>query len=289
MIKPIIYNHKTITSGNVIEQTHYERPVTYGFKLSQKTIDRRKSAQFRKALDFTPEELVEKKIESRKLSMFRAKKKLTRLINSNTRQYLKLDGKEYPPVFLTLTFKEDIRNQKEANELFSLFIKRLNYQTNKTKINTLKYSVVIEFQDKTRNGVIHYHTVFYNLPYTKKEILVQVWDQGFLDVKAIKNIQGLGSYVTKYMSKNFEDPRLDGHKRYFSSRGLIKPKVYAGLTPYEVIRKAIPVNTPTWEKSFNSEKKGLTTKTIFTLRPLKGLKGVLSIEDANKIEPYDIS
>ena len=39
----------------------------------------------------------------------------------------------------------------------------------------------------------------------------------------IENVNNVGAYVCKYMGKNFEDDRLDGKKRYFSSRGLIKP------------------------------------------------------------------
>lgn len=289
MLEPIYYNNKTITSGGVIEQLVYEKQVSKGFKVSQKVIDRRKSAKFRQALDLTPEEIKEKKTVNRKLSMLRAKKNLTRLINSNIYQYFKPNGKPYPPVFLTLTFKEDIRDQKTANELFSLFIKRLNYEVTHSKINTLKYSVVVEFQDKTRNGVIHYHVIFYNLPFIKTDTLSEIWNHGFLKINEVNKSKSISNYVTKYMSKNFEDDRLDGHKRYFSSRGLIKPKTYLGLIPYETVRKIIPTNAKEWQKEYDTEKKGKVLSTIFTLGGKKDFQSLLTEEDRQELRKYDLS
>ena len=222
--KELHFNKKTITYGNIIEQSIYHEGLTHGKKLTPGQLKKRKDAKYKRWLqkiktwDETETATTKK---SRELSMFRAKKKLTRLIDSNIHQYTNFKGKIYPPVFLTLTFKEDIRNQKDGNKLFTLFIKRLNYEINNKKSNTLKYSAVIEFQDKTRGGVIHYHIIFYNLPYIQKAKLETIWDQGFLDIREIKKAKSISKYVTKYMAKNFEDSRFDGHKRYFSSRGLI--------------------------------------------------------------------
>ncbi len=61
---------------------------------------------------------------SRERSLARAKKQLRRLINANAGQY----GREFTTKFLTLTFKENITDPKEANYLFTKFIKRLNYK-----------------------------------------------------------------------------------------------------------------------------------------------------------------
>ena len=288
--KEFHFNKKTITSGNIIEQMIYEKEVTHGKKLTPSQLLKRKNARHKKWL---------KKIatwegepttpESRRLSMYRAKKKLTRLIDSNIYQYANSKGRIYPPVFLTLTFAEDIRNQKQGNLIFSLFIKRLNYEINKEKSNTLKYSVVIEFQDKTREGVIHYHVIFYNLPFIKKEKLDKIWDKGYLNVKEVKKSKSISRYVTKYMAKNFDDTRLDKHKRYFSSRGLIKPRVYLGDIAYEKIRNVIPANTPKWEKDFDTRYKGKITKTIFTLPNKDDLSVYMDQEEFQEIKHYDIS
>lgn len=45
--------------------------------------------------------------------------------------------------------------------------------------------------------------------------------QGFIKINAIDQVDNLGAYVVGgYMSKKLDDPRYDGQKRYFSSRGL---------------------------------------------------------------------
>jgi hypothetical protein len=91
------------------------------------------------------------------------------------------------------------------------------------------------------------------------------------------------------MSKNFEDERLDGHKRYFSSRGLIKPKTYAGNFVYDLIKNAIPKDTPKRERTFSNDWKGKITKTTYILDDKKVLQDILSLENLKKIQHYDIS
>lgn len=285
-----VFNKKTITSGNVIEQVIYQNEVTHGRKLTPKELGQRWKANHKRYLRKIREwDDIETTPENRKLSMFRARKTLTRIIDSNIYQYANSKGKLYPVVFLTLTFKENIRNQKQGNLLFSLFIKRLNYELNRQKTNFLKYSVVIEFQDKTRNGVIHYHAIFYNLPYIKKERLEKIWNEGFINVKKVNDVKNIARYVTKYMAKNFDDARLDGHKRYFSSRGLIKPNIYIGEVAYTKIRESIPPNTTKWEQGFDTKYKGKITKTIFTLPLKESINKILDEKTRRDIQQYDIS
>lgn len=284
------FNKKTITSGHIIEQMNYQRELTHGRKLTPGELGKRAKARhkrwLRKIKTWEGEPTTP---ESRKISMQRAKRTLTRLIDSNIYQYTNSKGRLYPPVFLTLTFAEDIRSQKDGNKLFTQFIKKLNYYLFKEKKNLLKYSVVIEFQDKTRDGVIHYHAIFYNLPYIKKEKLDKIWDRGFLGVKEVKKAKSISRYVTKYMAKNFDDTRLDKHKRYFSSRGLIKPKIFAGNFVYEKIRNILPSTVPIWEKEFETKWKGKITKTIFTLPLKQDLSTLLNQEEYEEINRYDIS
>lgn len=284
------YNQKTVISGNVVEQTTYQRSNTHGRKLTPGEWGRRWTANNKRYLRKIKNwDDIETTLESRKLSMFRAKKNLTCIINTNIYQYKDSYGRYYPPVFLTLTFKEDIRKQKEANKIFTLFIKKLNYEITKEKTNILKYSVVIEFQDKTREGVIHYHAILYNLPFIRKEKLEKLWGKGFLNVKKIDNVKNIARYITKYMAKNFEDTRLDKHKRYFSSRGLIKPNVYIGEFAYQKIREAMPQNAEKWEIEFETKYKGKILKTIFTIPRKDNLVTFIDQNTLQEIKKYEIS
>jgi hypothetical protein len=241
-------NFKIIISGSTIEAYHYkEKGVRYDF-----TKPKGKGEPMDKNL--SPEDELKRKIEIRKISMQRSRSTLRRLVNANAWKWLKSSGKPYLPVFVTLTFKEDVRDTKISNKIFSKFIKRFNYYiTDGNKKGFLKYVVVIEFQDFSRDGVVHYHIVFFNMKKVWKDTIFEIWEQGIVDIKKIGNVDNIGAYISKYMSKHFEDNRLDGKKRYFSSRGLFKPvEICDPEIAYGII-KQIPQKYLVREKEFESQ------------------------------------
>ena len=116
--------------------------------------------------------------EHRKQVLQRSKKNLRRLINANVGQY----GKEFTAKFLTLTFKDNVKDLDKANYEFEKFIKRLNYHCFGTKKANLKYTCVVEFQ---KRGAIHYHVIIYNMPYVKANDVANVWGNGFIKINKI--------------------------------------------------------------------------------------------------------
>ncbi|MEN9551646.1 MAG: hypothetical protein RI935_23 [Candidatus Parcubacteria bacterium] len=289
MRNPIIYKKKIIISGSTVEILSYEIPITHGFEISPKWREKRRLAKLSAKANLSEQQLQERRKRNRKLAMIRASKTLIRLIDCNVYQYKNTVGRIYLPVFLTLTFKEDVREQKEANRLFTLFIKRLNYHVNKKIRNPLRYSVVIEFQDLNRKGVIHYHTLFYDLPFIRSTTLENLWGEGSININKVHKVKKIGLYVSKYMSKNFEDPRLDGHKRYFSSRGLIKPKTYAGEEAYRIVKSVIPTEVTVKVSNFTTEKLGSVTKELFSFPEKEHIGEHISSEFRELLEKYDIS
>lgn len=167
----------------------------------------------------------ENKIENRLTSNWRARKNMRRIINTNAGIYPKPNGEMFPPVFLTLTFGKHITEIQRANKKFTAFIKKLNYRFKEILKRNLAYTGVIEFQKK---GRIHYHIVFYNLPFIHKDRIAEIWGNGFIKIKKTDDIPNLGSYLGKYMGKVLGDSRLCGKKSYFSSRGLKQPKKLVG-------------------------------------------------------------
>lgn len=117
--------------------------------------------------------------------------------------------------FLTLTFENHITDLYKANYEFKKFIQRFNYEL---KIK-LAYAVVPEFTQQDR---IHYHSILFNMPYIQANILSKIWKNGFIKINKITNVDNVGAYVTKYMTKA-DDEKLQGQKSYFTSRGLSKP------------------------------------------------------------------
>ena len=204
----------------------------------------------------------ENKLESRQLSNLRSKRNLKRLINSNTEIYQKKNGELFPPVFLTLTFAENITNVQQANKEYTNFLKRLNYWVWKIKKNKLKYAGVIEFQ---KRGAVHYHVVFFNLKFIDKKDIAEIWSNGFIKINETKDISDLGSYVCKYMSKNFNDSRLCGKKTYFTSRGLSKPIELMEKNAVEAMLEYLKNFKSVFEKDYDSEFIGKFKYSIFHL------------------------
>uniref|UniRef100_UPI00403FBF67 rolling circle replication-associated protein n=1 Tax=Candidatus Enterococcus willemsii TaxID=1857215 RepID=UPI00403FBF67 len=127
--------------------------------------------------------------------------------------------------------KENIRNIETTNDEFKKFIKRLNYQTYKTKKSQIKYLATWE---KQKRGAIHYHIVLFSLPFVPHDRLMEIWGHGLvwinkIDVDAAEN---RGRYLSKYFDKDLD---LKEHKKkaFFKSQNLKIPKETKRLTEQE--------------------------------------------------------
>lgn len=195
------YDQKVVIAGNTVEVSKYANPVLEGYKEHKRDKTKVKGG----------EQNENNKKANRDRSAKRALKNLSQTIDSN---YIKGQSK-----FLTLTFEENIDDHEKANREFRNFVKRFNGYLQ----YSLKYTTVIEYQER---GAIHFHVIFYNL---KKMVRIEkyneLWGKGAIHVKRINQIKNIGSYMTKNILKNADDPRFQGKKSYFSSQGLKKPIV----------------------------------------------------------------
>lgn len=213
------YNIKLIQSGDILELYEYEYTILTGK-------DRKARNNSRVIPREEPEDLEESRKhenDSEERSAARARKMVRRLINSNVERYYDEEGRKIMPKFLTLTFADNITDLEYANAEFMKFTKRFNYHVTGQKKAVLKYVAVVEFQ---KRGAVHYHVIYFNLPYTPNDEIREIWGHGFVKINAIEHVTNVGAYVCKYMGKTFEDEkaRHDKHrKRYFASRGLYKP------------------------------------------------------------------
>lgn len=235
---------KLVRSGDVYEIYFYEKGYWKGFSKGKREVGRKKN--------FVSDDYE----ENRSKALKRTQQRLRRLINANVWRY-----GEISPKFLTLTFKENITCTKEANDHWMKFIKRLNYNIFKSKKAVLKYSVVVEFQ---KRGAVHYHAIFYNLPFVDASKLSDIWGHGFIKINRIDNVDNIGAYVTKYLSKN-KGQGLEEKKSNFSSRGLIQPKEITDKEKVAGILESLPLNTKVFESSFNNEHLGDVTYYQYNL------------------------
>lgn len=247
------YIAKVVKAGNVIHITKYEMPVTAGE--GDRRRKKKDPPEWISEMSVTVEKENEESIQRR--SGRRARLKMMDLIRTNAAYDWKFKGRSCTNKFLTLTFRENVQDLEWANDQFKKFIQRLNYHVTGEKKAVIKYVVVVEFQ---KRGAVHYHTLFFNLPYVPHDELEKVWGHGWVSINAIDHVDDLGAYLGKYMIKTMEGTENDkdqkdkkrrrdkGKKRYWASRGLIKPEVIpiksekeldslaAELAPHQVYR-----------------------------------------------------
>lgn len=218
----LIY-HKSVTSGNITELYSYQKGILKGYINNPKGVS--------VPIELSEEEQNERDRENLKRSLHRTVQRLRRTINTNINEW----GFERPK-FMTLTFKRNILDHETANKEFREFIRRLNRYVFK-KQRGLKYTCVVERQTR---GAIHFHVIFYNLPYVKYEKLLNLWENGTeqrgLRINAIHDIDNVGAYVLKYVEKDInalkngqvtktgKSSKQKHKKLFFQSKGLYKPK-----------------------------------------------------------------
>lgn len=156
-----------------------------------------------------------RKIEDR--NIIRSKLECQRLAKANMTEW---------KTFITLTYAKCITDLKVANKEFHNFIRKVQ----RVK-KDFKYIVVPEFQ---KRGAVHYHLLT-NIDYDDRELLfeqedkpefihIKYWLKGFTKVEKLRNDpKKVVGYISKYMTKDV-DNRLFGHRRYFYSMNLEKPR-----------------------------------------------------------------
>lgn len=215
-----VYDRKIVVAGDIVEMIEYKTPIISGYKNKIEKTSRIQTEEVKK--------------ENFDRSIKRTRKKIMDYVNCN------FDNNSS---FLTLTFKENMRDLELANYQWKLFKQRIQREFN----IKLKYVGVIEFQNGdteyigadgtvhkgTGRKAIHYHIVLFNVGYLKHEILYKIWNEvttGGVHISKIDNVDNVGAYIVGYMGKgdsDFFDNEYKGKKRYLASWSLLKK-------PYEI-------------------------------------------------------
>jgi len=201
--------YKVVKSGKMVEIYSFERvPMSFPFREKAK-----REGQACRRTD----------------NVSALKKRYKRLI------WAALNARPDLPYFVTLTFRDDIRTLGEAYVLFNLAMKRFRYNYD------VEYIGVPEFQ---KHGRVHFHVLmwgnleraYFDFLVAKSEYLADrkimgsaavrrndlfssCWGYGFLDVvKCYDKSNKIGTYMSKYMTKQDLDMRTYGQKSYTRSR-----------------------------------------------------------------------
>ncbi len=232
----MIYTEKIIMSGNILEYYQYPRPMFKDYKVIKKKKPKQEPEQLK--IDFSIGDSLKGKRDD---NISRTRTKIKRLVNSN---------QDFDK-FVTLTFVENLQDIKIANRHFNKFIMRLKYQ-----YSDLKYLSIIEFQ---KRGSIHYHFLC-NLPYIENQILRDIWTFGYVKINKIKDVNNLGAYICKYLSKDGNNEKMLRKKKYFCSKNLEQPeKIFDSKIIQEL------------KSLYNLSSAQPTYKTIFSNKYLDGV------------------
>lgn len=195
---------KIIQSGSIVEVYQYHQTVSLPkFSFTPKI---KKYARIKRP-----------KADIRASSASRSRRNFMRLVNSNSGLGNQSD------CFLTLTFKpEKLCSLVEANYQWKKFRQKLQ-----RIVPNLRYCLSYEWGSKT--GRFHYHIILFDFPFVPQAVIQEKWGCGWAFIKEIKkgSIANVGAYVAKYMAKDMGNSAyIDNKRRYFSSRNLLKPRVF---------------------------------------------------------------
>ena len=241
----IKYNARIKRAGDSLKVQFYENGIMRGYP---KNKDSEKAQAIKDRAAYDPAARFAKTGRA-------AARRLYDYVQCNIKRHPDHNGKKQTFKFLTLTFREDVREIKDARREFRLFVKRLNYFfTGDKKSTFLKWVAVPELQKATGRNVWHFHALFFNLPfipvsldkvrelqgrgalpldYDGRDTLFYLWGNGNVDVKAVKfsDAYDVAGYVAKYVGKGLEgdfcfasENGLVNGSRFLHSAGLFGPE-----------------------------------------------------------------
>lgn len=102
-------------------------------------------------------------------------------------------------LFITLTYAENMQSAETLYNDFRKFNMRLSYYLRKSGLPPYEYIVAIEPQAR---GSLHAHLILVfpvNAPFIPHEELATLWGHGFVKIKALKNVDNIGAYLSAYL------------------------------------------------------------------------------------------
>jgi len=174
----------------------------------------------------------------------RRRARFKRSVNANARAWYWKNYIPHHPIFAVMTFKNQDITPDRAKKEVALCVKRINYDVYNTKNGVLKYHYGLE---QHRSGTPHVNMIMYNLPFIPNFQIWfhDIWANGRISISKTKGVEDVGSYVSKYFSKDFHKTKIGRKKRmYTPSKNLIKPQVYTGQqarTIMDVLRTEKPM------------------------------------------------
>lgn len=246
---------KAIYNGDVVEFYIMDRSPLEFLKNAETARNKEKKESLQwiyEALEGTPEDRKELR-----------RKQTLRDARNNMRRLALRNFKPGETLFKTLTYRDDEHlsffDIDTADKHFRDFIDTLREESEQN----FHYIAVREF---TKRGRIHFHMLTdfkidgdlddpeeIDLRRWERDI-ARVWGHGFVDIKITNEIDNVGAYLSKYMTKDiFEIDYFKNKKYYLCSQGLKRPEILTGsaaLALYQAMKKENEVYTNSYESEY---------------------------------------
>jgi len=209
---------KVVYYANIAEVTRYEKTPTRASRrrvqgtlpgladLSQLSLDGKDLKPKRKPFSLRPSGQAQRTVLA-----------LRRIIVANLARF----GN---PVFASITYADNMCDVSRSRKDWNTFIVGARRQYGAT----FRYVCTTEFQER---GAVHFHALIWGLPpdavasERSTRIFAKTWGHGFADLVETDGSAKLATYVSKYISKYFNDQRLHGYRLYLCSRNVVYPVV----------------------------------------------------------------
>lgn len=202
---------KMIVSGSLVEIIKYEKLPKTGLRSSKKFTKR--------VLNLTP--------KRRSDNLLSTKRHFVRRVSAAIKEF-------GTPLFITLTFAQNITDMDESIKEFRAFTLRM-----RSRFNDFQYVAVPEFQ---KRGALHFHCFVWGLSQERGDLrrgritlergterdsreIAKIWNNGFVDIARSDGSLRHIMYFAKYMIKAASDERLVTRKLYYMSRGIPMPLI----------------------------------------------------------------
>jgi len=131
------------------------------------------------------------------------------------------------PVFASITYAKNMEDVAASRQDWNSFATLCRRKFG----SSFRYICTTEFQ---KRGAVHFHAFFWGLPLGAVEterhtrMVAALWGRGYVDIINTDGSPKLATYMSKYASKHFLEPRLQGFRVYMASRDIARPVVDKG-------------------------------------------------------------
>lgn len=186
---------KIVISGDIVEYFEYRIPIN---------VEKREHEIIKGS----------KEEPKRDNNIRRAQSEIRRYVWHNITKYSK---------FVTLTYAKTCLDFDQVLYDMKMFFKNLSREG----YSKLKYLWILEHQKgrgvkENNEGSLHVHLVLFLDDFLPFQVLNKCWKQGSTDIEKIDNVDNVGAYICKYLTK--EEFDLFGKHSYHISRVLPKPE-----------------------------------------------------------------